>query len=95
MPSPTHPHPPRFPAGGADGSGDPFSLTCHQGDSTITSLNDADVQWRLGDYTDRTLPATLGREAAGSIEALGPGIATLKESHSWRYLIRISELPCM
>lgn len=32
---------------------------------TSTSMNYADVQWRLGNYVDRTLPATLGREAAG------------------------------
>jgi NADPH2:quinone reductase len=45
---------------------------------TSTSMNYADVQWRLGNYVDRTLPATLGREAAGIIEAVGPGVATLK-----------------
>jgi NADPH2:quinone reductase len=45
---------------------------------TSTSMNYADVQWRLGNYVDRTLPATLGREAAGIIEAVGPGVTTLK-----------------
>jgi len=45
---------------------------------TSTCVNYADVQWRLGNYVDRTLPATLGREAAGIIEALGPGITTLQ-----------------
>jgi NADPH:quinone reductase len=45
---------------------------------TSTSLNYADVQWRLGNYIDRTLPATLGREAAGIIEAVGPGVTTLQ-----------------
>jgi NADPH2:quinone reductase len=40
---------------------------------TSTCVNYADVQWRLGNYVDRTLPATLGREAAGIIAALGPG----------------------
>ena len=45
---------------------------------TSTSLNYADVQWRRGNYVDRTLPATLGREAAGMIEAVGPGVTTLK-----------------
>jgi NADPH2:quinone reductase len=44
---------------------------------TSTSMNYADVQWRLGNYVDRTLPATLGREAAGIIEALGPGVTHL------------------
>jgi len=34
---------------------------------TSTCVNYADVQWRLGNYVDRTLPATLGREAAGRI----------------------------
>ena len=41
-------------------------------------LNYADVQWRLGNYVDRTLPATLGREAAGVIEAVGSGVTTFK-----------------
>jgi NADPH:quinone reductase len=45
---------------------------------TSTSMNYADVQWRRGNYIDRTLPATLGREAAGIIEAIGPGVTTLK-----------------
>jgi NADPH2:quinone reductase len=45
---------------------------------TSTSMNYADVQWRRGNYVDRTLPATLGREAAGIIEAVGPGVTTLK-----------------
>jgi NADPH2:quinone reductase len=45
---------------------------------TSTCMNYADVQWRLGNYVDRTLPATLGREAAGIIEAVGPGVTTLK-----------------
>lgn len=45
---------------------------------TSSSLNYADVQWRLGNYVDRTLPATLGREAAGIVEAVGPGVTTLK-----------------
>lgn len=44
---------------------------------TSTCVNYADVQWRLGNYVDRTLPATLGREAAGIIEAVGPGVSTL------------------
>lgn len=44
---------------------------------TSTSMNYADVQWRLGNYVDRTLPATLGREAAGIIEAVGPGVTAL------------------
>ena len=44
---------------------------------TSTCINYADVQWRLGNYVDRTLPATLGREAAGVIESVGPGVATL------------------
>jgi NADPH2:quinone reductase len=43
---------------------------------TSTCMNYADVQWRLGNYVDRTLPATLGREAAGIIEAVGPGVTT-------------------
>src|ERR671925_1783378 len=45
---------------------------------TSTCVNYADVQWRLGNYVDRTLPATLGREAAGIIEAVGPGVTTLQ-----------------
>src|SRR6266508_5008639 len=45
---------------------------------TSTSMNYADVQWRRGNYVDRTLPATLGREAAGIIEAVGPGVTSLK-----------------
>lgn len=45
---------------------------------TSTCINYADVQWRLGNYVDRTLPATLGREAAGIIEALGSGASNLK-----------------
>ena len=45
---------------------------------TSTCVNYADVQWRLGNYVDRTLPATLGREAAGIIEAVGPGVITLQ-----------------
>lgn len=45
---------------------------------TSTCMNYADVQWRLGNYVDRTLPATLGREAAGIIEAVGPGVTTLQ-----------------
>jgi NADPH2:quinone reductase len=45
---------------------------------TSTSMNYADVQWRRGNYVDRTLPATLGREAAGVIEAVGPGVTTLQ-----------------
>ncbi|MBI3329379.1 MAG: zinc-binding dehydrogenase [Nitrospinae bacterium] len=45
---------------------------------TSTCMNYADVQWRLGNYVDRTLPATLGREAAGIIEAVGPGVTSLK-----------------
>ena len=36
---------------------------------TSTSLNYADVQWRLGNYVERILPATLGREVEN-----GPGI---------------------
>jgi NADPH2:quinone reductase len=45
---------------------------------TSTCVNYADVQWRLGNYVDRTLPATLGREAAGIIEAVGSGVTTLQ-----------------
>jgi NADPH2:quinone reductase len=45
---------------------------------TSTSMNYADVQWRRGNYVDRTLPATLGREAAGIIEAVGPGVTALR-----------------
>jgi NADPH:quinone reductase len=45
---------------------------------TSTSMNYADVQWRRGNYVDRTLPATLGREAAGIIEAVGPGVTASK-----------------
>ena len=45
---------------------------------TSTCINYADVQWRLGNYVDRTLPATLGREAAGIIQELGPGVTTLQ-----------------
>jgi NADPH2:quinone reductase len=45
---------------------------------TSTCVNYADVQWRLGNYVDRTLPATLGREAAGMITAVGPGVTTLQ-----------------
>ena len=37
-----------------------------------------DVQWRLGNYVDRTLPAILGREAASIIEAGGSGVTTLQ-----------------
>jgi NADPH2:quinone reductase len=44
---------------------------------TSTCINYADVQWRLGNYVDRTLPATLGREAAGVIESVGPGVTAL------------------
>ena len=43
---------------------------------TSTCTNYADVQWRLGN-ADRTLPATLGREAAGIIEEVGPGVTDL------------------
>ena len=43
---------------------------------TSTCINYADVQWRLGNYVDRTLPATLGREAAGIIEEVVPAPAT-------------------
>jgi NADPH2:quinone reductase len=49
---------------------------------TSTCVNYADVQWRLGNYIDRTLPATLGREAAGVITALGPGVTTLQVGQS-------------
>jgi NADPH2:quinone reductase len=49
---------------------------------TSTCVNYADVQWRLGNYVDRTLPATLGREAAGIITALGPGVTTLQAGQS-------------
>jgi NADPH:quinone reductase len=45
---------------------------------TSTCVNYADVQWRLGNYADRTLPATLGREAAGIIEAVGAGVTTVQ-----------------
>jgi NADPH2:quinone reductase len=45
-------------------------------------VNYADVQWRLGNYVDRTLPATLGREAAGIITAVGPGVTTLQVGQS-------------
>lgn len=45
---------------------------------TSTCINYADVQWRLGNYADRTLPATLGREAAGVIEAVGADVTTLQ-----------------
>src|SRR5215475_6313108 len=45
---------------------------------TSTCVNYADVQWRLGNYVDRTLPATLGREAAGIIAAVGPSVTTLQ-----------------
>jgi NADPH2:quinone reductase len=45
---------------------------------TSTCVNYADVQWRLGNYVDRTLPATLGREAAGIIAAVGPGVTGLQ-----------------
>jgi NADPH2:quinone reductase len=45
---------------------------------TSTSMNYADVQWRRGNYVDRALPATLGREAAGVIEAVGPGVTALQ-----------------
>jgi NADPH2:quinone reductase len=45
---------------------------------TSTCVNYADVQWRLGNYVDRSLPATLGREAAGIIKAVGPGVTTLQ-----------------
>jgi NADPH2:quinone reductase len=45
---------------------------------TSTSLNYADVQWRLGNYVERTLPAILGREAAGIITAVGSGVTTLQ-----------------
>ena len=44
---------------------------------TSSCLNYADVQWRLGNG-DRTLPTTLGREAAGTIEKIGPGVTTLR-----------------
>ena len=51
---------------------------------TSTCVNYADVQWRLGNYVDRTLPATLGREAAGIIAAVGPGVTTTWwDSPSW------------
>ena len=33
---------------------------------TSTCVNYADVQWRLGNYVDRTLPATLGRAPTGA-----------------------------
>jgi NADPH2:quinone reductase len=46
---------------------------------TSTSMNYADVQWRRGNYVDRTLPAILGREAAGIIAAVGPGVTALHE----------------
>ena len=45
---------------------------------TSTCVNYADVQWRLGNYVDRTLPATLGREAAGIIAAVGPDVTTFQ-----------------
>ena len=48
---------------------------------TSTSMNYANVQWRRGNYVDRTLPATLGREAAGLIEAVGPGVTALQVGH--------------
>ena len=47
-----------------------FQVTC-------SCINYADVRWRMGNYVDRTLPATLGREAAGIIRELGPGVTTL------------------
>jgi len=49
---------------------------------TSTCINYADVQWRLGNYVDRTLPATLGREAAGVIEEVGPGVTGFKPGQS-------------
>jgi NADPH:quinone reductase-like Zn-dependent oxidoreductase len=45
-------------------------------DGMACTIND--VQWRLGGYVDRTLPATLGREAASLIEAVGSGVTTLQ-----------------
>ena len=44
---------------------------------TSSCINYADVQWRLGNG-DRTLPTTLGREAAGTIEKVGPGVTALR-----------------
>ncbi len=44
---------------------------------TSTCINYADVQWRLGNG-DPTLPTTLGREAAGTIEKVGPGVTSLQ-----------------
>ena len=46
---------------------------------TCTCINYADVQWRLGNNVDRTLPVTLGREAAGVIEEVGPDATSIKE----------------
>jgi Zn-dependent alcohol dehydrogenase len=37
----------------------------------------------LGNYVDRTLPATLGREAAGIIAAVGPGVDMTSNVKSW------------
>jgi NADPH2:quinone reductase len=51
---------------------------------TSTCINYADVQWRLGNYVNRTLPATLGREAAGVIEVVGPGVTGLRVGQTWR-----------
>jgi NADPH2:quinone reductase len=44
---------------------------------TSSCINYADVQWRLGNG-DKTLPTTLGREAAGTITKVGPGVTALK-----------------
>ena len=44
---------------------------------TSSCINYADVQWRLGNG-DPTLPTTLGREAAGTIEKVGPGVTALQ-----------------
>lgn len=44
---------------------------------TSSCINYADVQWRLGNG-DKTLPTTLGREAAGTITKVGPGVTDLK-----------------
>ncbi len=45
---------------------------------TAVGVNFIDIYVRTGLYPSSAMPATLGMEAAGVVEALGPGVTTLK-----------------
>ena len=52
---------------------------------TSTSMNYADVQWRRGNYVDRTLPATLAARRRASSRPWDLGSQPCRwDSQSWR-----------